>query len=165
YRTYAQPVVNARTVGAGDTFAGALALALAVPFQAAPFHFAHARPHIAAELASAAAHIVVSKDGTAACSADELLHRCSAPGKLVADPSLLASQLESYRQQGQRIVLTSGSFDILHRRHVTFLNRAKALGDLLIVAINSRPKAKGGPGSLIQNPKFKIQNPDALAAL
>jgi D-beta-D-heptose 7-phosphate kinase/D-beta-D-heptose 1-phosphate adenosyltransferase len=148
YRTYAQPVVNARTVGAGDTFTGALALALA----------AGARPHIAAELASTAAHIVVSKDGTAACSAEELRHRILTAGKLVTDPSVLASRLESHRRRGHRIVLTSGCFDALHPGHVTFLNRAKALGDLLIVGVTSSQKLDDEPGS-------KIQNPDPLAAL
>ena len=35
------------------------------------------------------------------------------------------------------IVFTNGCFDILHRGHVTYLNQAKELGDLLIIGINS----------------------------
>jgi len=38
---------------------------------------------------------------------------------------------------GKRIVLTNGCFDLLHAGHVDYLERARALGDALIVAINS----------------------------
>ena len=62
YRTYARPQNHSRCAGAGDTFVGALALALA----------AGAGTPAAADLASAAAAVVVGKDGTSACSADEL---------------------------------------------------------------------------------------------
>jgi rfaE bifunctional protein kinase chain/domain len=62
YRTYAEPTHHSRAAGAGDTFVGALALALA----------AGADPPIAAEIASTAATVVVAKEGTATCSGDEL---------------------------------------------------------------------------------------------
>lgn len=38
---------------------------------------------------------------------------------------------------GKRVVLTNGCFDILHAGHVEYLERARELGDLLVVAINS----------------------------
>ncbi len=41
------------------------------------------------------------------------------------------------RHRRQRIVFTNGVFDILHRGHVTYLTTARALGDCLIVGINS----------------------------
>ena len=41
------------------------------------------------------------------------------------------------RQQGQIIVATNGCFDILHVGHLHLLNQAKAMGDVLIVGINS----------------------------
>ena len=41
------------------------------------------------------------------------------------------------RRQGQRIVATNGCFDLLHFGHVTYLQRAKRLGDLLIIGLNS----------------------------
>jgi D-beta-D-heptose 7-phosphate kinase/D-beta-D-heptose 1-phosphate adenosyltransferase len=41
------------------------------------------------------------------------------------------------RRDGKTVVLTNGCFDLLHRGHVHILREAKALGDLLIVAINS----------------------------
>lgn len=41
------------------------------------------------------------------------------------------------KARGQKIVFTNGCFDILHRGHLHVLREAKALGDLLIVAVNS----------------------------
>ncbi len=38
---------------------------------------------------------------------------------------------------GRRVVFTNGCFDLLHRGHTRYLERARALGDLLVVAINS----------------------------
>jgi D-beta-D-heptose 7-phosphate kinase/D-beta-D-heptose 1-phosphate adenosyltransferase len=45
--------------------------------------------------------------------------------------------LSREKARGQRIVFTNGCFDILHRGHLHVLRQAKALGDLLIVAVNS----------------------------
>jgi len=49
----------------------------------------------------------------------------------------LAQELEGHRSQGQRIVLTNGCFDVLHKGHTRYLNQAKQLGDILVVALNS----------------------------
>jgi rfaE bifunctional protein nucleotidyltransferase chain/domain len=46
----------------------------------------------------------------------------------------LAAKLHSDRKQ---IVFTNGCFDLLHRGHVAYLNAARALGDVLIVGMNS----------------------------
>lgn len=127
YRTYAQPTPQSRAAGAGDTFIGSLALALA----------SGATSPDAAEIASAAAAIVVAKDGTSICSATELLERLAAQGKFVPDVEHLVSLLDSHRQRGKRIVFTNGCFDILHRGHITYLNQAKALGDILVVGVNT----------------------------
>lgn len=58
------------------------------------------------------------------------------PGKLKSLEELksIASQAKA---RGQKIVFTNGCFDILHRGHLHLLRESKALGDLLIVAINS----------------------------
>jgi D-beta-D-heptose 7-phosphate kinase/D-beta-D-heptose 1-phosphate adenosyltransferase len=49
---------------------------------------------------------------------------------------------------GIRLVLTSGSFDLIHLGHVKYLTRAKQLGDRLIVGVDSDSKIRGrkGPG-------------------
>jgi rfaE bifunctional protein nucleotidyltransferase chain/domain len=44
---------------------------------------------------------------------------------------------EGLKAQGQTVVLTNGHFDVLHVGHVDCLQRAKALGDVLIVGLNS----------------------------
>ena len=49
----------------------------------------------------------------------------------------LAVRLEHERRSGCSIIFTTGVFDILHAGHVQFLRQAKALGDVLIVGVNS----------------------------
>lgn len=127
YRTYARPAQRSRSTGAGDTFAAAFTLALAVG----------ADTPEAAELASAAASVVVAKDGTQPCRAEELRAVIDGGAKRLADATTLADRIAMYRSAGARIVFTNGCFDLLHRGHVTLLNRAKALGDVLIVGVNS----------------------------
>lgn len=41
------------------------------------------------------------------------------------------------RAQGRRVVFTNGCFDLIHPGHISYLRAARALGDLLVVAINS----------------------------
>jgi D-beta-D-heptose 7-phosphate kinase/D-beta-D-heptose 1-phosphate adenosyltransferase len=127
HRTYARPQPNAKAAGAGDTFISALTLALA----------AGASVPSAAELASAAAGVVVGKGGTTSCTAGELYGQLAAEDKVIADRDELTARLEFLRVQGKRIVFTSGCFDILHRGHITYLNRAKTLGDVLMVGLNA----------------------------
>lgn len=127
YRTYARREAHSRSMGAGDTFAAALALALA----------AGADTPGAAELASAAAGVVVAKEATACCASDELLAAMTGEGKVIADRDRLAAVLARHREEGRRVVFTNGCFDLLHRGHVTYLSRAKTLGDVLVVGLNS----------------------------
>ena len=56
----------------------------------------------------------------------------------------------NYEKNGQTVVFTNGCFDILHAGHVRYLNAAKALGDILVVGLNSdesvrRLKGEGRP--------------------
>jgi rfaE bifunctional protein nucleotidyltransferase chain/domain len=44
---------------------------------------------------------------------------------------------ERLRQGKKKIVFTNGCFDIIHRGHVEYLTKAKALGDILVVGVNS----------------------------
>lgn len=52
------------------------------------------------------------------------------------DPAARAA-LEAWRAAGARIVFTNGVFDLLHRGHVEYLGEARALGDRLVVGVNS----------------------------
>jgi D-glycero-beta-D-manno-heptose 1-phosphate adenylyltransferase len=56
--------------------------------------------------------------------------------KILSTTDLLAER-SSLRTAGRRLVFTNGVFDILHVGHVRYLDQARALGDALIVAINS----------------------------
>ena len=56
--------------------------------------------------------------------------------KLVDWPQLLSVR-EGARSRGETVVWTNGCFDLLHVGHVRYLQGAKALGDLLVVGLNS----------------------------
>lgn len=56
--------------------------------------------------------------------------------KLLALPKLKTS-LKTLRKKGKRIVFTNGCFDIIHAGHVRYLKKANALGDILVVGLNS----------------------------
>lgn len=47
-----------------------------------------------------------------------------------------------WRMKGDRIVFTNGCFDILHRGHVEYLQEAAALGDRLVIGVNSDASVK-----------------------
>lgn len=49
----------------------------------------------------------------------------------------LAQALEPYRSSGKRIISTNGVFDVLHVGHLRYLQAARALGDCLVVGVNS----------------------------
>jgi len=49
----------------------------------------------------------------------------------------LVKQAVAWKQQGQRLVFTNGCFDILHLGHVDYLEKARALGDKLVVGVNT----------------------------
>jgi D-beta-D-heptose 7-phosphate kinase/D-beta-D-heptose 1-phosphate adenosyltransferase len=127
HRTLSVPVRQACVAGAGDTFSATLSLAIAAGASAIQ----------AAELASAAAAVVVGKERTAVCSGPELREFLATLGKCVPDLTRLAARVEFYRRQGRTVVFTNGCFDILHKGHVSLLHQAKALGDVLIVGVNS----------------------------
>ncbi len=60
----------------------------------------------------------------------------------------LAEWRRNVRAQGRKLVVTNGCFDILHLGHVTYLESARAQGDLLLVGINSDASVRElkGPG-------------------
>jgi D-beta-D-heptose 7-phosphate kinase/D-beta-D-heptose 1-phosphate adenosyltransferase len=49
----------------------------------------------------------------------------------------LLSVLSGEREKGKRIVFTNGCFDLMHIGHTRYLQAAKALGDVLVVGVNS----------------------------
>src|SRR6476469_4665883 len=65
----------------------------------------------------------------------------SRPAPILQREPLLHS-VETARSNGLRIVLANGCFDLLHVGHLRYLAGAKALGDLLVVGVNSDVQAR-----------------------
>lgn len=127
--------------GAGDTVISVLAAFLA----------AGAKPGDAVKISNLAASISVSRIGTYAVAADEIfdwLESEAYAGKKTVFSSFddLKSELKKWRKSGAKIVFTNGCFDILHRGHVEYLQKAKALGDYLIVGINTNRSVRALKG-------------------
>ena len=57
--------------------------------------------------------------------------------KIIQDHRRLAKKIWELKHKGKRIVFTSGGFNLLHVGHVRSLQEAKALGDILVVGLNS----------------------------
>ena len=55
----------------------------------------------------------------------------------ILTPELMLRERQRLRAAGNRLVFTNGVFDLLHVGHVRYLEQARALGDALLVAINS----------------------------
>ncbi|RKN48460.1 D-glycero-beta-D-manno-heptose 1-phosphate adenylyltransferase [Micromonospora endolithica] len=131
-RSHSTPVPASHAVGAGDAYLAAMTLALA----------ADAPLPTAAQLAQLAATITVSDTGTCVCRREDLLAALDAP-RGTADRSTpvgaeeLATIVDEHRRAGRSVVFTNGCFDVLHPGHVRYLAQARALGDLLVVAVNS----------------------------
>ena len=61
--------------------------------------------------------------------------------------SAAASFAASRRDAGERVVFTNGVFDLLHPGHLRYLQQARALGDLLIVGLNSDASVRRNKGA------------------
>jgi D-beta-D-heptose 7-phosphate kinase/D-beta-D-heptose 1-phosphate adenosyltransferase len=72
----------------------------------------------------------------------------------------LKSIVEKLKKQNKKIVFTNGCFDIIHIGHITLLEKAKSLGDILVVGLNSDEsvkKLKGKERPIVpQNERAKI---------
>lgn len=66
--------------------------------------------------------------------------------RLILDLQDLEPILARYRHQGKKIVLTQGSFDMVHIGHARYLEAAKTYGDVLIVGVDSDEKIRHRKG-------------------
>lgn len=137
YRCYAHPVSSPQVAGAGDVYISAFTLA----------SLSGADVTTAAELSAAAAAVAISKKTTANCNFQELRAYLAINEKYVQDLQQLEYISEMYKGQGKKIVFTNGCFDILHNGHVSYLNRSRELGDVLIVGINTDESIRRLKGS------------------
>lgn len=65
---------------------------------------------------------------------------------IIPDYAVVKKIIEQYRREGKKIVLTQGSFDMIHIGHGRYLARAKAYGDILIVGVDSDEKIRARKG-------------------
>ena len=72
---------------------------------------------------------------------------------------------DGWRAEGKRLVLANGCFDLLHVGHVRYLEAARALGDVLVVALNSDASVRRlkGPGRPIMSEGERAEIVAALA--
>lgn len=115
--------------GAGDTVTAYLAriLACGAPVSDAVY------------LANRAAGVAVSKVGTVSVTREEVLHdleEVSSGASKIVTAAELSVILPALRKN-KTVVFTNGCFDILHVGHITLLTKSRALGDMLIVGLNS----------------------------
>ncbi|MDH7445149.1 D-glycero-beta-D-manno-heptose-7-phosphate kinase [Aquimarina sp. 2201CG14-23] len=114
--------------GAGDTVIAAIA------------HKLTQGCHIddAIQFANLAAGIVVGKIGVATASIDEINNK----QHHIKTGKEIKTIVDKLKQENKKIVFTNGCFDILHLGHIKYLERAKQLGDVLIVGVNSDQSVK-----------------------
>ena len=75
--------------------------------------------------------------------------------------------VQRLRAEGKTIVFTNGVFDLLHPGHVRYLQQARALGDALIVGVNSDASVRTikGPARPVMNERERAEILGALACV
>lgn len=139
-RDYASKAVQVFDVtGAGDTVISTVTLGLASGLSLDD----------AVVLANIAAGVVIGKRGTAVVTKEELWrdYMKSRTGDKIISLEQLERETRRAKAQGKTVVSTSGCFDILHAGHVTYLEEARARGDMLIVLLNSDRSVRALKGS------------------
>lgn len=150
--------------GAGDTVVAIMALSIA----------ANEKMRQAMHLATTAAAVVVGKWGTQPITLVELEAELrgrpdpdrssySTLGKIV-DKEILRHIIKIPGQRSKKVVFTNGCFDILHSGHVTYLEQARSMGDLLVIGVNSDESVRAlkGPERPVNNLEARMR---VLAAL
>jgi D-beta-D-heptose 7-phosphate kinase/D-beta-D-heptose 1-phosphate adenosyltransferase len=123
--------------GAGDTVLSALGYMTALGHDI----------YKSVEFANLAAGVVVGKVGSATATLDEIedykssLHK-SGPEAHIKSKDEMIKIISNLKSKGKKIVFTNGCFDILHRGHVSYLDKAKSLGDVLVLGLNSDASVK-----------------------
>ena len=133
--------------GAGDTLVAVFAVMLA----------RGATLPDAAQVANAAAGLVVAKQGTATVTAPELLAALQRQDLLALDekvvPAVIAVDIiAGWRRCGVSVGFTNGCFDLIHPGHVRLLNKARARCGRLVVGLNTDSSVKRlkGPARPLQ---------------
>lgn len=124
--------------GAGDTVTAAVTLTM----------LAGGSLCDAAFVGNAAAGVAVAQKGVVTVTREEVVQAIEGtkgPGKLKTLEEL-ATIVQRLQQEGKTVVWTNGCFDILHVGHITYLQKAAKLGDVLVVGLNSDESVRENKG-------------------
>ena len=135
--TYAREVFD--VTGAGDTVIGTLAASLAAGSNL------DKDLENAVAMANLAAGIVVRKLGTATASVAEIHDALKLEDEIgygVISEDELEQVIQISHKRGEKIIMTNGCFDLMHTGHIDYLQKARELGDKLVVAVNSDESVK-----------------------
>ncbi len=78
----------------------------------------------------------------------------------IKDLTAARNQVGQWKQQGKRVVFTNGCFDLLHLGHVDYLEKARNLGDVLVVGLNTDDSV-----SRFKGPQRPIQDEQSRARI
>ncbi len=144
--------------GAGDTVISVFSMAMFVGFDFQE----------AAWLSNMAASVVVGKVGTAVVTLEEInefLHEeMLRTSHTVLGLEELKKIISMAKSTDKKVVFTNGCFDLIHGGHIEFLQKAKSLGDILVVGLNTDQSVKKlkGEGRPIKNEKERANILSAL---
>lgn len=146
------PVDVIDVTGAGDMVSAVLALSAAVDMNLIG----------SMRLANIASGIKISQHGTGHISLEKLLESLVEQNieDSIFDLDILGHQFVFARLvEDKKVVFTNGCFDLLHDGHIELLKKAKALGDMLVIGLNSDESIKRlkGDNRPIQSEKVRAQ--------
>jgi len=122
--------------GAGDTVISVFSMAMFVGFDYQE----------AAWLSNMAASVVVGKVGTAVVTLEEinefLQEEMLRTSHTVLGLEELKKIISMAKSTDKKVVFTNGCFDLIHGGHIEFLQKAKSLGDILVVGLNTDQSVK-----------------------
>ena len=118
--------------GAGDTVLASLGFAIACGYSIDE----------SVAFSNLAGGVVVGKIGSATATINEIIEYESSLNKSSSDkhiktPVEIAKLSQKLKLKGKKIVFTNGCFDLLHAGHISYLEKAKKFGDILILGLNS----------------------------
>lgn len=66
----------------------------------------------------------------------------SSSARKILSLAALKSKIRNLKARGEKIIFTNGTFDIIHLGHVAYLEKAKSLGDILVIGVNTDRSVK-----------------------
>lgn len=121
-------------------------------------------------LSTVAAGLVVSKVGTSSVLLQELKNALKQTDHLplgIIPEAELRNVIKQSQERGEKVVFVNGCYDFIHYGHIRYLEKARALGDRLIVGVNTDASVKRlkGPDRPMYNEQQRMEVLAALKAV